>query len=83
MLKPKFRAVKPKPEAYNDSFDFIIEQEEGEACSFEGNRAVKIDTKATSDPKGISKRIWNVSVKAEWDIAQAKFTSQKVTPERR
>ena len=83
LLKPKFRAVKPKPEVYNDLFDFIFEQEEGEACSFEGSRVVKIDTKATSDPKGISKRIWNVSVKAEWDIAQAKFTSQKITPERR
>ncbi len=83
LLRPKFRSAKPKPEVYNDVFDFIFEQEEGSACVFEGNRLVKIDTKATSDPKGISKRIWNVLVKAEWDIARAKFTSQKVTPERR
>ena len=82
LLRPKFRAAKPKPEAYNDGTDFIFEQEEGSACSFEGNRLVKIDTKATNDPKDVSKRPWRVLVKAEWDIAQAKFTSQKVTSEK-
>jgi len=80
LLRPKFRAAKPKQEAYNDNYDFIFEQEEGKACSFEGNRLVKIDTKATNDPKGMSKHPWRFSVKAEWDIAQAKFTSQKITP---
>ena len=34
LLRPKFRAAKPKQEAYNDNYDFIFEQEEGKACSF-------------------------------------------------
>ena len=38
------------------------------------------DTKATNDPKGMSKHPRRFAVKAEWDIAQAKFTSQKITP---
>jgi len=80
LLRPKFRAAKPKQEAYNDNYDFIFEQEEGAACSFDGTRLVKIDTKATNDPKGMSKHPWRFSVKAQWDIAQAKFTSQKITP---
>jgi hypothetical protein len=80
LLRPKFRAAKPEQEAYNDNYDFIFEQEEGKACSFEGNRLVKIDTKANNDPKGMSKHPWRFLVKAEWDIAQAKFTSQKITP---
>lgn len=82
LLKPKFRATKPKPEAYNDVVDFIFEEEEGGACNFEGKGVVKIYTRATNDPKGMSKRAWRVLVKAEWDIAQAKFTSQKVTPKK-
>jgi hypothetical protein len=82
LLRPKFRAAKPKPESYNDRNDFIFEQEEGGACNFEGNRLVKIYTKATNDPKDLSKRPWRVLVKAEWDIAQAKFVSQKITPEK-
>jgi hypothetical protein len=28
----------------------------------------------------MSKHPWRFLVKAEWDIAQAKFTSQKITP---
>jgi len=80
LLRPKFRAAKPRPEAYNDAYEFIFEEEEGGACSFEGNRLVKVYTKVTNDPKGMSKRQWRVLVKADWDIAQAKFTSQRITP---
>jgi len=82
LLRPNFRATKPKPEAYNDVNEFVFEEEEGGACNFAGKGLVKIYTKATNDPKGMSKRPWRVLVKAEWDIAQAKFVSQKVTPEK-
>jgi hypothetical protein len=78
LLRPMFRATKPKPEAYNDAAEFIFEEEEGGGCNFEGDRLVKIYTRATNDPKGMSKRPWKVLVKAEWDIAQAKFASQKI-----
>jgi hypothetical protein len=79
LVQPKFRAVKPKPEPYNDAYEFIFEEEEGGACNFEGNGLVKVYTKVTNDPKGMSKRPWEVLVKADWDIAQAKFTSQRIT----
>jgi len=82
LLRPKFRAAKPKPEAYNDANEFVFEEEEGGACNFAEKGRVKIYTKATNDPKGMSKRPWRVLVKAEWDIAQAKFVSQKITPEK-
>jgi hypothetical protein len=82
LLRPRFRAAKPKPDAYNDSIEFIFEEEEGGACQFAPNRLVKIYTKVTNDPKRISKRPWRVLVDAEWDIAQAKFVSQKITPEK-
>jgi hypothetical protein len=83
LLRPRFRAAKPKPEAYNDANEFVFEEEEGGACNFAGNRLVKIYTKATNDPKGGSKRPWRVLVQAEWDIAQARFVSQKITTEPR
>ncbi|PZR70613.1 MAG: hypothetical protein DLM73_17430 [Chthoniobacterales bacterium] len=79
LLLPQFRSAKPKPERYNDAGEFIFEDEENSACTLEGTKLVKIDTKATNDPKGMSKRGWAVQVKAEWDIAQAKFISQKIT----
>ena len=80
LLRPRFRAAKPKPEGYNDATEFIFEEEEGGACQFAPNQLVKIYTKASNDPKGISKRSWRVLVDAEWNIAQAKFVSQKITP---
>ena len=83
LLRPRFRAVKPKPTAYNNANEFIFEEEEGGACQFAEKGLVRIYTKVTNDPKGISKRPWRVLVDAEWDIAQAKFVSQKITPEKR
>jgi hypothetical protein len=83
LLMPKFRAATPKRESFNDNYQFIFEQDEGTACTLEGNTAVKVDTMATNDPKGVADRPWSVRVKAEWDIAQAKFISQKITNERR
>jgi len=82
LLRPKFRAAKPKPAAYNDVFDFIFEEEEGGSCQYTGDRFVRFYGKATNDPKGISKRPWRVLLDAKWDIAQAKFVSQKITPEK-
>ena len=83
LLRPRFRAVKPKPTAYNNANEFIFEEEEGGACQFAEKGLVRIYTKVTNDPKGISKRPWRVLLDAEWDIAQAKFVSQKITPEKR
>jgi hypothetical protein len=60
-------------------YDFIFEQEELGACNFSKNRLVKIYTKATNDPRGVLKRPSRVLAEGEWDIAQAKFTPQKVT----
>lgn len=79
LLRPKFRAAKPKPKAYNDAYEFVFEEEEGGPCQFQGDDHVRIYTTATNDPKGITKRPWRMLVDGEWDIAQAKFVSQKVT----
>ena len=79
LVSPSFRATKPKPERYNDYYEFIFEEEEGGACAFEGKDLVKVYTKVTNDPKGDTKRPWRMLVDAKWDIAQAKFTSSKIT----
>ena len=78
LLRPKFRAAKPKPEPYNDVIEFVFEEEEGGACNFEPNGIVRVYTKATNDPKGGPPRPWKALVDAKWDIAEAKFTSQKI-----
>ena len=62
---------------------FIFENEDNAPYTLEGNKMVKVDVTATNDPKGISDRPWSVQVKAAWDIAAAKFTSQKITDARR
>lgn len=78
LLRPKFRGTKPKPEPYNDLIDFVFLEEEGGACNFQGKDLVRIYTRATNDPKGDSKKPWNVVLDAKWDIAQAKFLFQKI-----
>jgi hypothetical protein len=83
LVSPTYKSAKKKPESYNDSYDFIFEQGDNTPCTLEGNKVVKFDLTATNDPKGMSERPWSVQVKAEWDIAQAKFTSQKITENRR
>ena len=80
LLRPKFRAAKPQPERYNDFFEFIFLEEEGGACMFEPNGLVRIYTKATNDPKGGARRPWRFLLDAKWDIAKAKFVSQKMRP---
>ena len=83
LLRPKFRAAKPKPKAFDAAHEFAFEVEEGGPCQFDSNDHVRIYVKATNDRKGDLKRPWRVLVDAQWDIAQAKFASQKVTAKTR
>ena len=85
LLLPKFRAARPKKKAYNDNYNdqFIFEPgDDYEPCTLGGNKTVQFNLSATNDPKGISDNPWRVRVKAQWDIAQAKFVSLKITPEK-
>jgi len=84
LLLPKFRAAMPKKKAYNDNYQFIFEPgDDYEPCTLGGNKTVELNLSATNDPKSISDHPWRVRVKAEWDIAAAKFTSQKITDQRK
>jgi hypothetical protein len=81
LLLPKYR--KAKAARYNDYFDFIFV---GDATfKFEGNSRVLIDGSVetspgfTGDVLRSSDRAWEGHVQATWDIAQARFTSQKVS----
>jgi hypothetical protein len=77
LLLPDYR--KSKAEPYNDNFDFIFDGEEGPVFKLDGASRVVIDGDATTDPKGISDHRWSAQLKAVWNIAQAKFTEQKIT----
>jgi hypothetical protein len=83
LVSPIYKSAKKKPESYNDSYDFIFEQGDNDPCTLERDKVIKVDLLATNDPKGDSDRPWTVTVKAEWDIAAAKFTSKKTTENRR
>jgi hypothetical protein len=80
LLLPSYR--KSKAEPYNDNFDFIFDGEEGPVFKLDGANRVIIDGVATTDPKGISEHRWSAQLKAVWNIAQAKFTEQKITRSR-
>jgi hypothetical protein len=77
LLLPDYR--KSKAEPYNDNFDFIFDGEEGPVFKLDGANRVIIDGNATTDPKGISDHRWSAQLKAVWNVAQAKFTEQKIT----
>jgi len=77
LLLPDYR--KSKAEPYNDNFDFIFDGEEGPVFKLDDGNRVIIDGDATTDPKGISHHRWSAQLKAVWNVAQAKFTSQKIT----
>jgi hypothetical protein len=82
LLLPKFRAAMPKQKAYNDNYQFIFEPgDDYEPCTLGGGKTVELNLSATNDPKSLSDHPWRVRIKAEWDIAAAKFTSQKITGE--
>jgi hypothetical protein len=61
--------VIPEPEPYN-----------GKAvCYFDDAGNVQIKANATTDPKRIGGiKAWDARVEATWEVAQAKFISQKV-----
>jgi hypothetical protein len=80
LLLPAYR--KSKAEPYNDIFDFIFDGEDGPVFKLDGANRVIIDGDATTDPKGISEHRWSAQLKAIWNIAQAKFTEQKITRSR-
>ncbi len=85
LLKPDYQKVKPEP--YNDEIDFIFDDDmtgggEGGSrqCVLDGSERVKIQAAATTDPKHIGGiKAWDAKFEGVWDIAQAKFTSEKVT----
>ena len=77
LLLPDYR--KSKAEPYNDNFDFIFGGEDGPGFKLDGANRVIIDGEATTDPKGLSDHRWSAQLKAVWNIAQAKFTEQKIT----
>ena len=78
LLVPDYRKAKAVP--YNDEVDFVFDGEGESPCKLEGTKSVSITALAATDPKGAeSGRVWKGRVVASWDIAQAKFISQKVT----
>ena len=79
LLLPDYR--KAKAERYNEYLDFIFESEDEPICELVGTKQVQIDGRATTDPKGLSRRKWSAQVKAVWEIPQAKFISKKITHE--
>ena len=85
VLMPKFRAAMPKKKKSDDDDNqFLLEPgDDYEPCTLAGGKAVLIHLLATNDPKGGSQHPWKMRVKAEWDIAAAKFSSLKMTKESR
>ena len=77
LLLPDYRKSKADP--YNDNFDFIFGGEDGPGFKLDDANRVIIDGDATTDPKGLSDHRWSAQLKAVWNIAQAKFTEQKIT----
>ena len=81
LLLPNYR--KAKAERYNDNFDFVFVEDA--TFKLEGTTRVLIDASAETGPNipdeylRSSDRAWRGHVEAVWDIAQAKFTSEKVS----
>ncbi len=78
LFLPDYKAAKVGP--FNEEFAFLVESpEEGAFCEFGDSDTVRINAKATTDPKEIpGRKAWDATVEAVWDIPQARFTSQKV-----
>ena len=83
LLLPNYRKLKAT--RYNDFFDFVFVEDA--SFKLEGSSRVLIDASAETSPNimdedlGSSARAWRGHVKAVWDIAQAKFTSTKISGE--
>ena len=81
LLLPNYR--KARAERYNDLFDFVFVEDT--TFKLEGTSRVVIDAAAETSPNimsedlGPTNRAWRGHVEAVWDIAQAKFISQKVS----
>jgi sugar lactone lactonase YvrE len=81
LLLPIYR--KAKAERYNEYFEFVFMEDA--SFKLDGTSRVVIDAEVDTTPNdlGLSPRAWHGCVQATWDIAQAKFTAQKVSGERR
>jgi hypothetical protein len=81
LLLPNYR--KAKAERYNDNFDFVFVEDT--TFKLDGATRVLIDGSAETSPNITddvlrpSERAWRGHVEAVWDIAQAKFASEKVS----
>jgi hypothetical protein len=81
LLLPNYR--KSKATRYNDFFDFVFVEDA--SFKLEGNTRVVIDASAETSPNMTddvlrpSDRAWLGHVEAVWDIARAKFASEKVS----
>ena len=78
LFLPDYKAAKMG--AFNDEFAFLVESpDEGAFCEFAASDTVRINAKATTDPKETpGRKAWEATVEAVWDIPQARFTSKKV-----
>ena len=87
VLLPDYKKI--KPESYNDKFAFIFDDDlaggENDSsapvrqCTLDGAERVRIKAAATTDPKQTPGVVaWDAKFEGVWDIAQAKFSSQKV-----
>ena len=79
LLLPSYRKAKAEP--YNDTFDFIFEEGDDEpVCKFVDATHVRVHGHATTDPKGVAgSHAWAGTIEATWDVAQARFSAQKVS----
>jgi hypothetical protein len=81
LLVPSWR--ESKAERYNDIFDFVFMEDA--TFKLDGTSRVTINASAETSPNIASEdlrpsdRAWRGHVEATWDIAQAKFTSEKVS----
>ncbi len=66
-------------ERYNDYYDFVFDAGlDGGGFALEKSDRVRIHCTATNDPKNMESA-WTMQVDGVWDVAQGKFTTQKVT----
>jgi tetratricopeptide (TPR) repeat protein len=81
LLLPNYR--KAKAERYNDYYDFVFMEDA--SFKLDGPNRVVIEGQVDTTPNdlGLSARAWRGYVAAVWNIAQAKFTSTKVSGHRR
>ncbi len=78
LFAPDYKAAKIGP--VTDEFAFLIESpDEGAFAEFADPGHIRIHALATTDPKQTpGRKAWEASLTAVWDIAQARFTSEKV-----